>query len=57
MPNKSRQIKVTYEYVPGPDAEERLAMAFDMLFSKIEEEQTGADGNENQGRPKQLRLF
>lgn len=29
-------FKVIYEYVPSPDAEERLNQAYYMLFDKIE---------------------
>lgn len=28
-------FKVIYEYIPSPDAEERLNRAYDMLFDKI----------------------
>lgn len=31
-------FKVSYEYVPSPDAEERLNRAFGMIFDKIEKE-------------------
>ena len=30
------RFKVIYEYIPSPDAEERLSRAFSMLFDKIE---------------------
>jgi hypothetical protein len=50
-------IKVFWEYAPTPDAKQMLDMAFDMIFDKIEEEQTGANGAEDQREPKQLRLF
>lgn len=40
MKRKKRKTKpkfeVVYEYVPSPDAEERVNRAFDMLFDKIE---------------------
>ena len=29
------KFKVIYEYIPSPDAEERLNRAYDMLFDKI----------------------
>lgn len=29
-------LEVVYEYIPSPDAEERLNRAYDMLFDKIE---------------------
>ena len=30
------KFKMSYEYIPSPDAEERLNRAFSMLFDKIE---------------------
>ena len=33
--NKS-EFKVIYEYVPSPDAEERVNRAFEIIFDKIE---------------------
>lgn len=29
-------FKMTYEYIPSPDGEERLNRAYDMLFDKNE---------------------
>ena len=30
------KFKMSYEYIPSPDVEERVNRAFDMLFDKIE---------------------
>ena len=30
------KLKVIYEYIPSPDAEERVNRAFGMIFDKIE---------------------
>lgn len=34
--NTKLKFKVVYEYVPSPDAEERVNRAFDMLFDEVE---------------------
>lgn len=35
MAKKARIIEVAYEHEPGPDSEQRLTQAFDMLFEAI----------------------
>jgi len=36
MDNSKKRIKVNWEYGPGPDSEQRLLQAIDMLFEGVE---------------------
>jgi hypothetical protein len=41
MEKKRKPIKVKWEWVSTPDAEERLRAAFDIIFSGMAEPRTG----------------
>lgn len=38
--NTKPKFKVIYEYVPSPNAEERVNRAFDMIFDEVEKNST-----------------
>ena len=48
MSNADNEFSFEYEYIPSPDAEERLAEAWDIIFALILEDYENEKREENQ---------
>jgi len=48
MPTADNDFSFEYEYIPSPDAEERLAEAWDIIFALILEDYENEKREENE---------